>query len=189
MLRRILRWYWNVNGWKKAGVFPHHIKKMVLIVGPHTSWIDLVVGLAARDQFAIRHARFLGKKELFFWPLGWFLRSQGGTPVDRFSKHGVVDQAVSLFAANENFILALAPEGTRKKVDKLRSGFYHIAKKAGVPILTAGLDYEHKQVIIGDLLYTTDNEAADMEKLLAFFLDIKGKKPDKDLRHLKAPAN
>ena len=174
-----------MNGWKTAGNFPHHIKKMVIIVGPHTSWIDLVVGLEARERFNIHHARFLGKKELFFWPLGGILRRLGGTPVDRFSQHGVVGQAVNLFSENESFILVLAPEGTRKKVDKFRSGFYHIAKKAGVPILTAGLDYEHKQVILGELMDTTDDEESDMARLLDFFVNIKGRKPWKDLRHLK----
>ena len=185
MLHFFLKCYWKLTGWKAAANFPHHIKKMVIIVAPHTSWIDLVVGLAARQHLKIQHARFFGKKELFFWPLGSILRSRGGIPVGRFSPHGVVGQAVSLFAESENFTLVLAPEGTRKKVDKLRSGFYHIAKKAGVPILTAGLDYEHKQVIIGELLFTTADEDRDMRKLLDFFTNIKGKKPERDLRHLK----
>jgi 1-acyl-sn-glycerol-3-phosphate acyltransferase len=81
--------------------------------------------------------------------------------------------------------LAIAPEGTRKRVDKLRTGFYHIAKKAQVPIIPAGLDFENKQVVIGEPLFTTDDEAADFEKIIVFFSTIKGKKPAFDLRHLK----
>lgn len=186
MLRLFLKFYWKVSGWKVAGTFPRQIKKMVIVVAPHTSWVDLFVGLAARNELQIRHSAFLGKKELFVGPLGWLLRKMGGTPVDRFSHHGVVDQVADLFAANDEFILAMAPEGTRKRVDKLRTGFYHIAKKAGVPIVPAGLDYEHKQILIGEPLYTGDDEEADLNKIIRFFSGIKGRKPSSDLRHLKS---
>ena len=79
----------------------------------------------------------------------------------------------------------MAPEGTRKRVDKLRSGFYHIAKKAGVPILPVGLDFEHNQLILGEPILTSENEEADFQKIISFFAEIKGKKPAFDLRHLK----
>ena len=164
---------------------------MVLAVAPHTSWIDVMVGFAARNALNITHAKFLGKKELFVWPLGWILRKMGGTPVDRFSKQGMVDQVAALFAANDaqhpvgNFMLGLAPEGTRKRVNSLRTGFYHIAKKAGVPIVPIGFDYEKKQVVIGEIFFPGDDEAADLEKIIAFFATIKGRDPRLDLRHLK----
>ena len=184
MLRLIWKLYWRLGGWKIAGSFPYQHKKMVLIIAPHTHWQDLFLGFAARHQLKITHAKFLGKKELFVGPLGWLLRRLGGTPVDRFSKQGMVEQAAALFAANENFLLTMAPEGTRKRVDKLRSGFYHIAKQAQVPILPIGFDFENKQVIIGEAIFTSADEAADMKKIIAFFSVIKGKKPDRDLRHL-----
>jgi len=79
----------------------------------------------------------------------------------------------------------MAPEGTRKRVDKLRSGFYHIAKQAQVPILPVGLDFENKQLILGTPLFTTDDEAADLKTIIAFFANIKGANPEFDLRHLK----
>lgn len=184
MLRFFLNLYWKLFGWKLSGNFPYRYKKMVLAVAPHTSWIDVMVCFAARNAMNITHAKFLGKKELFVWPLGWILRKMGGTPVDRFSKQGMVEQAVALFAANDNFILGLAPEGTRKRVDSLRTGFYHIAKKAGVPIVPIGLDYENKQVVIGDAFFPGNNEAADLEKITAFYTTIKGRDPGLDLRHL-----
>jgi 1-acyl-sn-glycerol-3-phosphate acyltransferase len=185
MLRLFLKLYWKIFGWKISGSFPYHHKKMVLAVGPHTSWIDVMVGFAARNALHINHAKFLGKKELFVWPLGWILRKMGGSPVDRFAKLGMVDQAVALFDADDDFILGLAPEGTRKRVDTLRTGFYHIAKKARVPIVPIGLDYENKLLVIGDAFFCSDDEAADMKKVIAFFAEIKGRSPDADLRHLK----
>jgi len=185
MLRLIWKLYWRITGWKIAGEFPYHYKKMVLIVAPHTSWTDVLIGFAARNELKIHHARFLGKKELFVGPLGWLLKKLGGTPVDRFSKQGMVDQVAGLFAANENFILAMAPEGTRKRVDKLRSGFYHIAKQAQVPIVPVGLDFENKQLLLGEPLFTGDDEAADFKKIISFFASVKGKDPTADLRHLK----
>lgn len=184
MVRFILRLYWKLSGWKISGSFPYHQKKMVLAVAPHTSMLDVMVGFTARNHLHINHAKFLGKKELFKGPLGWILRKLGGTPVDRQSKHGVVDQVVTLFDSNENFLLALAPEGTRKRVDKLRSGFYHIAKQAQVPILPVGLDFENKQLVIGESFLPLDEEA-DFKKIIDFFAAIKGKYPKYDLRHLK----
>jgi 1-acyl-sn-glycerol-3-phosphate acyltransferase len=185
MLHWFLKFYWKLIGWKIAGNFPYQYKKMVLAVAPHTSWIDVMIGFAARNELKIPHARFLGKKELFVGPLGWLLRKLGGTAVDRHSKQGMVDQAVALFDNNENFLLGLAPEGTRKRVDKLRSGFYHIAKKAQVPILPVGLDFKNKQLVVGEPLFTTDDEAGDLEKIIAFFSIIEGRCPQYDLQHLK----
>ena len=185
MLRFIWKIYWKLSGWKIAGEFPYQYKKMVLAVAPHTSWIDVLIGFAARNELKITHAKFLGKKELFVWPLGWILRKLGGTAVDRFSKHGLVEQVAALFATHEIFLLGMAPEGTRKRVDKLRSGFYHIAKLAQVPILPIGLDYKNKQLVLGEPFFASDDEAADFKKIIAFFADIKGREPDGDLRHLK----
>ena len=158
---------------------------MVLAVAPHTHWVDVMVGFAARQALHIEHAKFLGKKELFVGPLGWVLRKMGGTPVDRFAKSGMVDQVVELFNSHETFMLGLSPEGTRKRVDKLRTGFYHIAKKAGVPIVPIGFDYANKLVIIGDAFFPGDDEEEDLKKIIAFYAGIQGKKPQLDMRYLK----
>ncbi len=158
---------------------------MIIIVGPHTSWMDVVVGFAARNQLKIKQAKFLGKKELFEGLFGWFFRLLGGVPVDRNSKQGMVDQVSDLFANHERFLLAMAPEGTRKRVDKMRTGFYHIAKRSKVPILPIGFDFEKKQVIIGAILMPGDDEEKDFKKFIAFFSGIKGKNQALDMQHLK----
>lgn len=185
MLRLIWKIYWKLSGWKITGDFPYQYKKMVLAVAPHTSWIDVLVGFAARNELKITHAKFLGKKELFVWPLGWIFKKLGGTPVDRHSKQGMVEQVAGLFTANENFLLGMAPEGTRKRVGKLRSGFYHIAKQAQVPILPIGLDFENKRLVVGQAFFTSNDEAADFKKIIDFYANIKGRAPLGDLRHLK----
>lgn len=185
MLRLFLKFYWKLFGWKLSGEFPHQYKSVLLAVAPHTHWYDVMVGFAARNVMQIHHAKFLAKKELFVWPLGWILKKMGGTPVDRSAKLGMVDQAVALFNGDENFMLGLSPEGTRKRVDTLRTGFYHIAKKAGVPIIPIGFDYENKKVIIGEAFFCSDNEAEDIKKLITFYATIKGKNPKLDMRHLK----
>jgi 1-acyl-sn-glycerol-3-phosphate acyltransferase len=185
MLRLLWKLFWKISGWKVSGQFPHQYKKMVLIVAPHTSWKDVLIGFAARDQLKIYDAKFLGKKELFDGPFGFLFRWLGGTPVDRSGKQGMVEQVVQLFAKSDRFLLAMAPEGTRKKVNLLRTGFYHIAKQAQVPIMMAGLDFEHKQLLLGEPLFTSNDEAADFKIITGFFAAIKGANPTFDLRHLK----
>ena len=185
MLRLFLKLYWKIYGWKISGTFPHQYKKIVLAVAPHTHWVDVMTGFVARQALHIEHAKFLGKKELFVGPLGWILRKMGGTPVDRFAKAGMVDQVVELFNSNETFMLGLSPEGTRKRVNTLRTGFYHIAKKAGVPIVPIGFDYANRLVVVGEAFFAGDDEAADLKNIIAFYAAIEGKKPELDLRHLK----
>jgi 1-acyl-sn-glycerol-3-phosphate acyltransferase len=175
--------WFKLNGWKTTGRFPEEVPKMVIAVGPHTSGWDVVVGLGARHLFPIKYSFFLGKKELFDGPFGWFFRAIGGTPVDRSSSHGMVQQVADKFKQHEYFRLAMSPEGTRKKVDKLRTGFYFIAKEAQVPILLAGLDFTKKEVIIGDLIYPS-NEADDFKKIISFFAGVEGKHPELGLKHL-----
>lgn len=183
-----MRFFWNlylkILGWKAANPFPHHIKKAVLIVGPHTSWRDFIIGLAFRSVLKIRNGKFLGKAELFKGPFGFFFRWVGGTPVDRFSQQGVVEQVVDKFMKAERLYIALSPEGTRKKVDKLRTGFYFIAKEARVPVIMVGFDYEKKELSIADPLYVTDNEEEDFRKILDFFGLVRGFHPENGLSHL-----
>lgn len=180
----IWKLYFKLIGWKLRESFPANLPKAVLAVGPHTSWQDFIIGVAARSLIRIGPIHFLGKKELFDGPFGWLFRALGGTPVDRFSSKGMVDQVAELFSKDANFKIALAPEGTRKKVDKLRTGFYHIAQKAGVPIVLVGFDFKTKQVCFSQPLYPT-NEEQDMKTILQFFAGITGKFPEKGLQHLE----
>ena len=176
-MRGLFTWIFYRMGWSLVGTMPLHLKKFVIAVAPHTSWWDFVIGVLARSALKMESARYLGKSQLFRPPIGWFFRMLGGTPVDRSSSHDVVEQVVKLFNEHDEFILALAPEGTRKKVAKLRTGFYYIAKGAGAPIVPVGFDFEKKQIIIGEPLYPSDNFDQDMERLLAFYRPIKGKIP------------
>ena len=147
--------------------------------------MDFPVGLAYRSILRINQARFLGKKELFDGPFGFFFRWVGGIPVDRFSKHNVVDQGVGVLASKEEIMIALSPEGTRKKVDRLRTGFYHIAKKAGIPIVMIGLDFEKRKVVVSEPFYPSDSEKNDFEHILQFFKPLKGKIPSQGFEGLK----
>lgn len=186
-MRRIWSLFLQLMGWSLKGAFPHHIKRCVLIVGPHTSNWDFVLGIAFRSKAKISYAKFLGKAELFKGPFGFIFRKLGGFPVDRFEKHNMVDQATALFKNQETFVLCLSPEGTRKKVERLRTGFYHIAKKAGVPIIMAGMDFSNKQVFFSAPLYPTDDEDADFQEIYQFFAPIKGKNPEQGMSHLLIP--
>jgi 1-acyl-sn-glycerol-3-phosphate acyltransferase len=185
MSRIFWKIWWRLSGWKFNGSYPYHIKKMVLIIAPHTSWKDMVVALAARSVLQLKHIKFLGKKELFEGPFGWFFRRMGGIPVDRSGKHGAVEQVVEIFMKKNEFTIAISPEGTRKKVDHLRTGFYHIAKKAGVSILMIGLDFAHKQFIISEPFFTTGNEQNDFNHILGFFVPVKGKHPERGLKDIE----
>lgn len=184
-----MRWFWKLfwrlKGWSTQGKIPYDVPKLLLLVGPHTSWMDFVHGLAARSILKLSHIRFIGKKELFDGPFGWFFYAAGGKPVDRKSSQGVVGEVVQHFDANTQFWLAMAPEGTRKKVEGLRTGFYHIATEAKVPILLIGMDYEKKKLIIDKPYILTGDQEKDFEYIYSFFGDIKGAFPQQDLRHLK----
>ena len=126
----------------------------------------------------ISSTNFVGKKELFVGPLGWYLRAIGGAPIDRFTKENKVKAIAELFENKEEFRMAMSPEGTRKKVDKWRTGFYYIAKEAKVPILMFTLDFENKQNKISEPFYPTDDMEADFKFMRAFYKGVKGKIPE-----------
>lgn len=172
----MLRWLFYRLGWSIQGNMPN-LKKYVVAIAPHTSSWDFVIGVMARSTLNLK-ARYLGKSQLFNPPFGWFFRMLGGTPVDRSGSHDLVEQVVKIFKQRDEFVLGLAPEGTRKKVEKLRTGFYYIAKGAGVPIVPVGFDFAKKQVIIGRPLQPTDNFEADMATLMTFYRSITGKVPE-----------
>ena len=171
-------------GWKAVGEFPYEIKKYVIIVGPHTSNWDFVIGVLFRKALRLEKARYLGKKELFDPPFGFLFRWLGGYPVDRGKNKNMVEEVVKVFQVHEHFGIALSPEGTRKRVDKLRTGFYNIAKGANVPIIMVGLDYSNKQVSFSGPFSVTDNQDADLEHILKFYRPIKGKHQENSLAHL-----
>ena len=164
--------------WKVEGNFQKADKKYVLIVAPHTSWVDFPIAVLVNYATDLR-ANFVGKATLFKPPFGFLFRSVGGAPVDRTKNNNVVDSIIEIFNSRERFILGISPEGTRKKVEEWKSGFYYIAKGAKVPIYTASLDFENKKITISENpFFTTEDKEADFKYLHLSFKGVKGKIPE-----------
>jgi 1-acyl-sn-glycerol-3-phosphate acyltransferase len=169
----ICRWIFARSGWRMAGEFPD-VAKLVVIAAPHSTNWDVVWGLLLKVALRL-DVHFIGKREAFFWPLGSLLRAVGGMPIDRKAAHGVVGEMAREFAAHERFWLAIAPEGTRKKVHKWKSGFWHIARAAKVPILPIYFHYPEKIIGFGPLIYPTADGDADMARIREFYKPWQGK--------------
>lgn len=169
MARGVLR----LGGWRVVGTLPD-VPKLVLIAAPHSSNWDGVWGFAAKIAMGF-DVKVLGKAQLFWWPLGPVLRRLGVIAVDRSSPHGTVEQAVEMIRGNERIWYALAPEGTRKRVERWKSGFWKIAHEAQVPILPAYFHYPDKVIGIGPLFATTGDQHADMQALRAWYRPWQGK--------------
>ena len=161
-------------GWKIVGGVDEKIEKCILIVIPHTSWVDFFIGLFTRGIIGLE-MNWLGKKELFSFPFGWYFRYMGGSPLDRKGGQNMVDAIVKMFEKRKIFRLGLAPEGTRKKVTELKTGFYYIAEKANIPIVPVAFNFAKKEVNIGNPFYTTDNIDADLKIVLLHFKGVVGK--------------
>jgi 1-acyl-sn-glycerol-3-phosphate acyltransferase len=177
MLRPIYLLLFKFFGWKAEGQFPKECKKYIIAIAPHTSNWDFIIGVAARSIYRIQGTKFLGKSQLFKPAYGWFFRLLGGYPVERTESHDTTDQVAAIFKRHDQFVLAMAPEGTRKKVEKLKTGFYYIALKASVPIIPVGFDFSLRKVIVGEPLFPTEFHA-DMKTLLTFYKSINGKNPE-----------
>jgi 1-acyl-sn-glycerol-3-phosphate acyltransferase len=167
--------YFKLLGWKLNGQFPK-LDQCVVIVIPHTHWLDFFLGLLIRKVIK-EEINYIGKKSLFKPPFGWFFRWTGGAPVDRSKSSNTVDNIVQIFKERKVFRLALAPEGTRKKVTQLRTGFYHIAQKANVPIVMVAFDFGKKEIKIGEPLLVTDDQESDFAQIHDFYTGVKGKIP------------
>lgn len=167
----------TILGWKLVGNFPSHLKKYVVIAAPHTSWHDFHVAILARNVSGEK-INFIGKDSLFKGPFGFFFRALGGTPVDRSKSNNLVDAIVDVFNSKEEFRLGLSPEGTRKKIDPWKTGFYYIAKGANVPIVMATLDFENKQVKVSEPYNLTGDKEKDFEHFYSFYRGVKGKRPE-----------
>jgi 1-acyl-sn-glycerol-3-phosphate acyltransferase len=169
----LCRWIYTSCGWRVAGEIPN-APKLVVIVAPHSTNWDVVWGLLLKVGLRL-DIRFIGKRQAFFWPLGPLLRGFGGIPIDRSAAHGVVGEMAALFQQHERLWLALAPEGTRKKVQKWKGGFWHIARAAGVPILPAYFHYPEKIIGFGPLFHPSGDLEADMAKIREHYRPWVGK--------------
>ena len=162
-------------GWRVEGEMPN-LPKFVAAVAPHTSNWDFVVGAAAMFALDLK-IEFIGKHTLFRGPLAPVMRWMGGIPVDRSSAHGVVGEAVAAFARVDRRILAIAPQGTRRPVPRFKTGFLHIARGAGVPVMLAAFDYDARVIRFGPTLEIGEDIEAERARIEAYFAPIRGRHP------------
>lgn len=157
-------------GWRIEGS-PSELDKCVFIVAPHTSNWDFVFAILVKWSLRV-HVNFLGKASLFRPPFGWWFRWIGGAPVDRSHPHGLVDQVVEKFQTRRRFRLSLAPEGTRKKAEYWKSGFYQIASGAEVPLQLVALDLRGKRFVFGQTITLCGEVATDMDVIRSFYAGL-----------------
>ena len=163
-------------GWKLVGTLPN-VPKAVMIVAPHSSNWDGLWGFAAKIALNFE-VRVLGKAQLFWWPLGPVLKKLGAIPLDRSSPQGTIGQAVRLIKRSERMWYVITPEGTRKRVEHWKNGFWKIARDAGVPIIPAYFDYPSKTIGLGELFWPTEDLQADMAAIRAWYRPWHGKNRD-----------
>ena len=165
-----------LTGWRFEGTLPN-LPKFVLIVAPHTSNWDFPLGIMAMFGLGLR-GTFLGKDTLFRPPFGFFFRWLGGVPVDRSSPNNVVDQSIDYFRTRDRIILALSPEGTRKKIPKWRTGFYWVAVGAGVPIVPVAFDFPRKRFVLHPPQVMSGDAEKDIAHLRSFFSATQAYRPE-----------
>ncbi len=165
----------RLTGWGIEGNFPD-TPRLVVAVAQHTSNWDFLHGAAAMFALDLR-ATFIGKHTLFVWPFAGFLRWMGGVPIDRSAPRGVVGEAVAAFGREPSRILVIAPEGTRRKVERYKTGFLNIARGARVPVLLIALDYATRTIRIGPAFEVGEDIEAERLKVEAHFARIPGRYP------------
>jgi len=182
MKKQLYEWiFFRLMGWKIEGSIDPAIKKCVMMVMPHTSAHDFYLGIFTGGITGLE-MNWVGKKELFRFPLGFYFRYMGGEPLDRAGGLNKVDSIAEIFNRRSTFRLAVAPEGTRKKTDVLKTGFYYIALKANVPIIPVAFDFGKKVVNLGKPLKPTGNLEEDLIILNKHFIGVLGKIPEKGFK-------
>lgn len=175
MVFRLLTFIYRRHKFTAIGEPPPFPKYVVLAV-PHTSNWDFPNFVGLTRELGLR-TYFMAKHTLFKWPMTRFMRQVGGVPVDRSAKTDMVQQIAKEFADRDEFILTIAPEGTREKVARWRTGFYHIAMAANVPIVCGFMDYKTRRAGLGPVIHPTGDYDKDMAPAFAFYKDMKGKNP------------
>ena len=176
MLKIISRLILLVKGWTYNVDALKTLDKCVLIVAQHTSAWNMAIGKAI-FVLAKVPAKIAIKKEAFFWPLNWFLRYLGGFPIDRTPKDGtkqrlsLVDALVNSVKKEKKICLVITPEGSRGKRKQWKTGFYHIAVKANVPIALGYLDFDVKEGIVDKIFYPTGDIDKDMREIMDYYKD------------------
>ncbi|MEL6989834.1 MAG: 1-acyl-sn-glycerol-3-phosphate acyltransferase, partial [Bacteroidota bacterium] len=154
--------------------FPRDIKKYIVVVAPHTSYWDFPLGLLSRSVLR-RNIGFIAKSELFKFPLGPIMKWWGGVPVDRSKNNNFVEAVAELFESKEELAICITPEGTRRKVSRLRSGFFHMAKAANVPLNLCTFDFKTKTITFDKPYYVTGDKDETLEYVWNYFKGVEGK--------------
>ena len=172
------RKYLKMRGFAFVGQFPEGVKKSIVIEAPHTCMEDFIIG---RCFFWMegRDAKFLIKKEFFRFGLGWFLRKIGGIPVDRSRGNNMVVKTAAIFHQYDELNIVITPEGTRKRVEKWKRGFYYIAEMAQVPVVLGFIDYKTKRCGYGPSFLPSGDFDKDWPILENFYRGMQGKTPGK----------
>ena len=182
VVRRLLLAFYRLRGWKAVGAPPAD-RRCVIIAVPHTSNWDFVNFLGLTNELGIK-AHFMGKTSLFRWPMYRFMHDMGGVPVERSGGHNYVEAMIAEFARRKEFMLTIAPEGTRGAVKQWRSGFYHIALGAKVPMVCGMMDYADRVGGLGPAIMPTGDYAADMAKVFEFYKASRPRHPERAIGDL-----
>lgn len=171
-------------GWTSVGG-PCAEKKAIILGVPHTSLWDFIISYLFYNQFEGEDPKVMVKKELFVGPLGWILRRLGGIPVDRKNATTLVKSIIDEMNKKDRFILAIAPEGTRKPIKNWKTGYHIIAKATGCPVYMGYFDWGTKRVGVGTKVELTDDARADTQRIQALYeeMNLKGKHPEKYITH------
>ena len=183
LVRRLLLWFYQTRGWTALGAPPPD-RRCVIVAAPHTSNWDFINFLGLTNALGIK-AHFMGKASLFKWPMTRFMRDMGGVAIDRTKSRNYVEATIAEFAARKEFMLVIAPEGTRGAVTQWRTGFYHIALGAGVPLVLGYVDYEKKIGGLGPAIMPTGDYAADMALIVEFYRDKIARHPERTAHDLE----
>ncbi|MDP4291342.1 MAG: 1-acyl-sn-glycerol-3-phosphate acyltransferase [Bacteroidota bacterium] len=178
MIKALSGFILKLFGWSLEVNIPKEVRKYVMIVAPHTSNWDFVIGWLAFNVLGLP-TKFLIKKEAFFWPLGKVLRKMGGIPIDRSKSNNVIMEVAHLFSTHDDLIIIITPEGTRKYTKNWKKGYYYIAEYAKVPIAVAYIDYRKKMGGISFFLTPSGDYNKDFEKIRTLYYDKQAKYPEK----------
>lgn len=176
ILKLIGKGLMKLTGWKTTGHFPKD-ERVVLVVGPHTSNWDFIVAMSAVLSWDI-HIHWLGKHSIFKKGFRRILKSLGGIPVNRANPQDLMDEIQAIASQYQGFIIGMAPEGTRKKVERLKTGFLRIATQTNSKIMLAGIDFSNKTIQLGEFFTPSGDIEKDLENIKSYFSHFSGKRPE-----------
>lgn len=177
LLKLLAQLIFKINGWKVVGALPPHPRKFIMIIAPHTSKWDVVYALGAASLVDL-DIRFLVNKLEVKHIQGLALKAFGGIPIDKVKNEGVVQKVVELFQTHQELVLCLNPEGGLPKCDDFRTGFFHMALAAKVPLLMSYFDYKTKTIGVGDFYHLTGDMDKDFDYIWNFYKTKTGKFPE-----------